>query len=72
MPRVVRIAVAATFGVNVDWLETGRMPKYVKPEAFAVTAHDLELLRFLKRQNSLYDLIRLQVGGTRRTARGSR
>ena len=72
MPRVVRIAVAATFGINVDWLEKGQLPKLVKPEEFAITAHDLELLRFLKQQNSLADLIRLQLENARRSGRGSR
>lgn len=71
MPRVVRIAVAATFGVNIDWLETGQLPKYLKPEQFAVTARDLELLRFLKQQNSLYDLIRLQLDMARRPNRNT-
>ena len=58
MPKVVRIALAATYGVNLRWLETGEPPKYVKAERVPVTSDDLELIRFLKRQSSLYDLIR--------------
>ena len=63
MPKVVRIALAATYGVNLAWLESGAVPKYVKAERLPVTADDLELIRFLKRQSSLYDLIRGQLKG---------
>ena len=72
MPKVVRIAVAATYGASLPWLETGKPPKYVKPEEFPVTAHDLELLRFLKQQNSLYELIRVHLNTARRAAQGDR
>jgi transcriptional regulator with XRE-family HTH domain len=72
MPRVVRIAVAATFGAGLDWLENGQPPKYAKREEFPVTAHDLELLRFLKQQNSLYDLIRGHLSAARRSRQGKR
>lgn len=73
MPKVVRIAIAATFGASLPWLETGQAPKYVKPEQRPVSAHDLELLRFLKQQNSLYDLIRSHLdASTRRRAAGGR
>lgn len=41
----------------------------MKPEQYVVTEHDLELLRFLKQQNSLYDLIRLHVGPSSRQSR---
>ena len=58
MPKVVRIALAATYGVNLAWLENGEGPKYVIAERVPVTSDDLELIRFLKRQSSLYDLIR--------------
>ena len=66
MPKVVRIALAASYGVNLAWLESGEPPKYLKPERVPVTSDDLELIRFLKRQSSLYDLIRGQLKTTRR------
>ena len=66
MPKVVRIALAATYGVNLAWLESGALPKYLKPERVPVTSDDLELVRFLKRQSSLYDLIRGQLKASRR------
>jgi transcriptional regulator with XRE-family HTH domain len=72
MPKVVRIAVAATFGVSLPWLEDGKPPKYVKPEQFAVTTHDLELLRFLRQQNTLYDLIRFHLNAVKRSSQGKR
>jgi transcriptional regulator with XRE-family HTH domain len=68
MPKVVRIALAATFGVSLPWLEDGEPPKYLKPEESAVTAHDLDLLRFLKQQNRLYDLIRFHLNAVKRAA----
>jgi len=67
MPKVVRIAIAATFGVSLPWLEDGTPPKYLKPEEFAVTAHDLELLHFLKQQNTLYDLLRFHLNAVKRS-----
>ena len=48
MPKVVRIALAAIYGVNLPWLESGVPPKYVKAERLPVTSDDLELIRFLK------------------------
>ena len=72
IPRFMRIAIAATFGANLSWLETGQGPKYVKPAEFPVTAHDLELLRFLKQQNSLYDLIKVHLNSAKRAAQGTR
>lgn len=66
MPAVVRIALAAIYGVNLGWLESGEPPKYVKPERAPVTADDLALIRFLKRQSSLYDLIRGHLETKRR------
>ena len=72
MPKVVRIAIAATFGVNLGWLEHGRQPKYPKPEALPVTLQDFELLRFLKRQSSLYDLIQFRLAKGRPVARRRR
>lgn len=72
MPNVVRIAIAATFGVNLPWLQSGKPPKYVKPEESPVTAHDLELLRFLKQQNTLYDLIRFHLKAVKRAAQVNR
>ena len=72
MPKVVRIAVAGIYGVTLSWLETGKPPKYVKPEEFPVTADDIALLRFLKQQNSLYDLIRVHLNTARRATQGGR
>ncbi len=69
MPKVVRIAIAATFGVSLSWLEEGKAPKYVKPRDQPVTTRDLELLRFLKRENSLYDLIRSHLASAKRATR---
>lgn len=70
MPKVVRVAIAGAFGVRLLWLDEGEPPKYQKPQEYVVTQNDLELLRFLKQQNSLYDLIRLKVGpGTRLSKR---
>ena len=66
MPRVVAIAIAATFGINVTWLEKGDGPKYVAADKLSVSTRDLELLRFLKQQNSLYDLIRFHLNTVRR------
>lgn len=70
MPKVVRVAIAGAFGVHLAWLDEGKPPKFLNPQEYVVTEHDLELLRFLKQQNSLYDLVRLHVGaGTRRSGR---
>jgi len=72
VPKVVRIAIAATFGVSLGWLEHSRQPKYPQPEALPVTSQDLELLRFLKQQSSLYDLIQFRIAGGRPAARRRR
>jgi transcriptional regulator with XRE-family HTH domain len=69
MPKVVRIAIAAVFGVNLSWLENGKLPKYVTPKESLITTHDLELLRFLKRQNTLYGLIRFHLNAVKRAAK---
>jgi hypothetical protein len=69
MPKVVRVAIAGAFGVRLPWLDEGEPPKYLKPQEYVVTEHDLELLRFLKQQNSLHDLIRLHIGPTARRSR---
>jgi transcriptional regulator with XRE-family HTH domain len=71
MPKVVRVAIAGAFGVRLAWLDEGKPPKYQKPQEYVVTEHDLELLRFLKQQSSLYDLVRFHIGaGTRKSGRG--
>jgi transcriptional regulator with XRE-family HTH domain len=61
MPKVVKIAVAAIYGVNLAWLESGEPPKYLRPEQVPFTSEDLRVLSALKRQNALYDLIRGQL-----------
>jgi transcriptional regulator with XRE-family HTH domain len=70
MPKVVAIAIGATYGVNVAWLEQGDGRKYVKPDDLSLTTRDLELLHFLKQQHSLYDLIRFHLNTVRRTTQG--
>jgi transcriptional regulator with XRE-family HTH domain len=69
IPKVVRIAIAAVFGVNLSWIENGKSPKHVTSKE--VTSHDLELLRFLKRQNTLYGLIRFHLNAVKRAARAN-
>src|SRR5919108_73699 len=71
-PKIVRIAISAIYGVSLSWLEKGEPPKFAKPAQTSVTDDDLELLRFLKRQDSLYDVIRSHLSVVRRKAGGSR
>lgn len=61
MPKVVRVAICGAFGVRLPWLEQGEPPKFLKREEYVVTEHDLALLRFLKQQSSLYDLIKPHI-----------